>query len=243
MFTCGRCILALQVPDVAPEAGTDLVGIVTRSTPVNQAVLAILILFSIASWAVILIKFLAYRKAAAESASFLAAFRKGGFSEAQQACEGAKSSPLVGLFQSGYAEMSAQFRITGAAQPGGKPILKSLDAVDRALLRAAAVEVERLESRLTFLATVASVTPFIGLFGTVVGIMIAFQRIGLTGSTNLAVVGPGISEALVATAMGLFAAIPAVLAYNQFTHRVKGFSASMDDFAMEFLNIVERNFT
>ena len=112
-----------------------------------------------------------------------------------------------------------------------------------ALLRAAAVEVDRLEGRLTFLATVASVTPFIGLFGTVVGIMIAFQRIGATGSTNLAVVGPGISEALVATAMGLFAAIPAVLAYNQFTHRVKSFAASMDDFAMEFLNIVERNFT
>jgi biopolymer transport protein TolQ len=103
--------------------------------------------------------------------------------------------------------------------------------------------VNRLEKRVTFLATAASVSPYIGLFGTVVGIMVAFNRIGATGSTNLAVVAPGISEALIATAMGLFAAIPAVLAYNHFTHRVKEFSAIMDDFALEFLNITERNFT
>jgi biopolymer transport protein TolQ len=243
VFTCGSCMLALQMPDVAPEAGTDLIGIVTRSTPVNQAVLAILVVFSIASWAVILIKYLSFRTASRQSDTFLGAFRKGGFTEAQSACDASKASPLVGLFQAGYAEMSAQFRLTGPAAPGARPQLKSLEAVDRALLRAAASEISRLEQKLTFLATTASVTPFIGLFGTVVGIMIAFQRIGTTGSTNLAVVGPGISEALVATAMGLFAAIPAVLAYNQLTHRVKEFSAAMDDFAMEFLNIVERNFT
>lgn len=243
MFTCGSCMLALQMPDAAPVAGTDLIGIVTRSTPINQAVLAILVAFSIASWAVILIKYLSFRTAARQSDTFLGAFRKGGFAEAQTACDGSKASPLVGLFQAGYAEMSAQFRLTGPAAPGTRPQLKSLEAVDRALLRAAASEISRLERKLTFLATTASVTPFIGLFGTVVGIMIAFQQIGTTGSTNLAVVGPGISEALVATAMGLFAAIPAVLAYNQLTHRVKDFSAAMDDFAMEFLNIVERNFT
>jgi biopolymer transport protein TolQ len=144
--------------------------------------------------------------------------------------------------------MNAQFRITGSpgTNPGegsGRPILKSLDAVDRALIRAATAEIAKLERRLTFLATTASVTPFIGLFGTVVGILIAFERIGSTGSTNLAVVGPGISEALIATAMGLAAAIPAVLAYNHFAHRVKEFSGTMDDFALEFLNIAERNFT
>jgi biopolymer transport protein TolQ len=115
--------------------------------------------------------------------------------------------------------------------------------VDRALIRAATSEVNKLEQRLTFLATTASVTPFIGLFGTVIGIMIAFGRIGATGSTNLAIVAPGISEALIATASGLFAAIPATYFYNHFTHRVKEFSATMDDFALEFLNIVERNFT
>ena len=122
-------------------------------------------------------------------------------------------------------------------------MLKSLEAVDRALIRAATAEVNRLERRLGFLATTASTSPFIGLFGTVVGITIAFQRIGATGSTNLAVVGPGISEALIATAAGLFAAIPAVVFYNHFVHRVKDFSAAMDDFALEFLNIAERNFT
>jgi len=127
------------------------------------------------------------------------------------------------------------------AQP--RPMLKSLEAVDRALIRAATTEVNKLERRLTFLATTASVTPFIGLFGTVVGITIAFQRIGATGQTNLAVVGPGISEALIATAAGLFAAIPAVIFYNYFVHRVKDFSAEMDDFSLEFLNIAERNFT
>jgi biopolymer transport protein TolQ len=121
--------------------------------------------------------------------------------------------------------------------------LKSLEAVDRALIRAATAEVQKLERRLTFLATTASVAPFIGLFGTVVGITLAFQRIGATGSTNLAVVGPGISEALIATAAGLFAAIPAVVFYNHFVHQVKDFSAAMDDFALEFLNIAERNFT
>src|SRR6202023_2478241 len=111
----------------------------------------------------------------------------------------------VGIFQAGFAEMNAQFRLsnpTAAAetQPGGaapRPMLRSLDAVDRALIRAATTEITKLERRLTFLATTASVTPFIGLFGTVVGIMIAFDRIGTTGSTNLAVVGPGISEALI----------------------------------------------
>ena len=122
-------------------------------------------------------------------------------------------------------------------------MLKSLTAVDRALLRAATVEINKLENRVPFLATVASVAPFIGLFGTVVGITIAFQRIGTTGSTNLAVVGPSISEALIATAAGLFAAIPAVLAYNHFSTRVKVFAAEMDDFSLEFLNIAERNYT
>jgi biopolymer transport protein TolQ len=243
VFTCGSCILALQMPDVAPEAGTtDLIEIVTRSTPVNQVVLAVLVIFSVASWAVTLAKYLSYQKSSRDSLIFLSAFRLG-FTEAQAACGLAKSSPLVGIFQAGYAEMSAQFRLTGGTPVAGRPVLKSLEGVDRALLRAASAEVGRLESRLTFLATTASVTPFIGLFGTVVGIMIAFQQIGITGSTNLAVVGPGISEALLATAMGLFAAIPALLAYNHFAYRVKDFSASMDDFAMDFLNIVERNFT
>ena len=111
------------------------------------------------------------------------------------------------------------------------------------MMRASVVEVNKFERRIPFLATTASIAPFVGLFGTVWGIMGAFERIGQTGSTNLGVVAPGIADALIATAFGLGAAIPAVIAYNQFSNRVKLFASEMDDFAMEFLNIAERNFT
>ena len=248
MYTCG--CLALQVQDVAPLAGSGgILKIIQETGPLNQVVLGILILFSIVSWAIILFKTISYGRVARQTATFLDVFRRSQkFSEVQAICPSLPHSPLVGVFQAGYAEINAQFRLTsqGAANPAGtqaRPMLKSLDAVDRALIRAATTEVNKLERRLAFLATTASVAPFIGLFGTVVGITIAFQRIGATGSTNLAVVGPGISEALLATAAGLFAAIPAVIFYNHFVHRVKDFSAAMDDFSLEFLNIAERNFT
>jgi biopolymer transport protein TolQ len=221
LHTLGSFVLALQVQDGAalPTSGSQvLIDIVTKATE-------------------------------SQSARFLETFRKSTkFSEVQAACPALPASPLVGVFQSGYAELNAQFRRpdSSAESPSGathRPTLKSLAAVDRALLRAATVEINKLEKRVSFLATVASVAPFIGLFGTVVGITIAFQRIGTTGSTNLAVVGPSISEALIATAAGLFAAIPAVLAYNHFSTRVKIFASEMDDFSLEFLNIAERNFT
>ncbi len=250
MYTFGPFVLALQVSDGAaplPGAGTDVVELIAQANPLNQAVLAILIVFSIVSWAIIVYKMVAFRRSREQSKRFIDAFRKSSkFSEVQVVCATLPASPLVGVFQAGYAELNAQFRLTGGdASPatGGRPLLKSLNAVDRALLRAATSEVSKLESRLTFLATTASITPFIGLFGTVVGIMLAFFRIGQTGSTNLAVVGPGISEALIATAAGLFAAIPAVYFYNSLTTNVKGFAAEMDDFSLEFLNIAERNFT
>ena len=115
--------------------------------------------------------------------------------------------------------------------------------MDRALLRATSAEVGKLEKRVPFLATTASITPFIGLFGTVWGIINAFQNIGSQGSTSLSVVAPGIAEALIATAAGLFAAVPALYFYNDYTGRVKDFAAAMDDFSLEFLNISERNFT
>jgi biopolymer transport protein TolQ len=250
LHTLGAFVLALQVQDAAPPAGSfDVVEIVRSSTPINQAVLAVLVLFSIASWAIIFFKTLEYGKVARQTRTFLEVFRKSAkFSEVSAVCPSLPETPLVGVFQAGYAELNAQFRATGGGQSNphanpGRPILKSLDAVDRALIRASTAEVSKLERRITFLATAASVSPYIGLFGTVIGIMIAFNRIGATGSTNLAIVAPGISEALIATAMGLFAAIPAVLAYNHFTHRVKEFAGAMDDFALEFLNIAERNFT
>jgi biopolymer transport protein TolQ len=253
LHTLGLFVLALQVQDGAAPVSSGsrvLIDIVTKATVINQAVLAILIVISVASWAIILSKSIAYRKVARQTSQFLDAFRKSSkFSEVQAVCSTLPLSPLVGVFQAGYAELNAQFRLTQPQQqsnPSGaatRPTIKSLTAVDRALLRAATVEINKLEKRVPFLATVASVAPFIGLFGTVVGITIAFQRIGTTGSTNLAVVGPSISEALIATAAGLFAAIPAVLAYNHFSTRVKIFAAEMDDFSMEFLNIAERNFT
>jgi biopolymer transport protein TolQ len=166
----------------------------------------------------------------------------------QSVCRTFDDSPLSGIFQAGYAELNTQLR--QSAQPPGspgtppaRPILKSLASVDRALLRAAAVEVTKLERGLSTLATTASITPFIGLFGTVWGIMTSFQRIASVGSTNLGVVAPGIAEALIATAAGLFAAIPAVYFYNHYVAEVKRTTSVMDDFALEFLNIAERNFT
>ncbi len=188
--------------------------------------------------------------------NFLDVFRRSSkFSEVQAVCRSLEQSPLVGLFQAGYAELTAQLRQAPSAPghlPNGvahpqeappRPTLKSLAAVDRALMRASVVEVNKLEHRLPVLATTASIAPFVGLFGTVWGIMIAFLGIGQTGSTNLSVVAPGIAEALITTAMGLVDGVPAVMFYNYFSNRVKLFASEMDDFSMEFLNIAERNFT
>jgi biopolymer transport protein TolQ len=256
--------LALQAQGAGqPDAGageltrrTDIVTLLADATPLAKVVLLILLIFSAVSWAVILYKMWIYRRAERQTATFLDVFRKSSkFSEVQAVCPTLQASPLVGIFQSGYAELNAQLRsdkseAEAARMPAGRPTavvgrptLKSLDAVDRALLRATTVELTRLEHRVPFLATTASITPFIGLFGTVWGIMMSFQAIGATGSTSLQSVGPGIADALIATAAGLFAAIPAVYFYNDFTNRVKHFAAEMDDFSLEFLNISERNFT
>jgi biopolymer transport protein TolQ len=256
LYTLGTLVLALQVQEgAAPLAGTGNVIEILRNTgPVNRIVLAILLLLSVVSWAIIVVKVLSYRTVARQSSTFVDVFRRSAkFSEVQAVCPSLPASPLVGVFQAGYAELNAQFRLTGTAaavaaqtNPAAvatRPTLKSLPAVDRALLRASTVELTKLEKRVTFLATIASVAPFIGLFGTVWGIMNAFLKIGASGATNLATVGPGISEALTATALGLFAAIPAVFFYNHFTTQVKGFASQMDDFSLEFLNIAERNFT
>ena len=251
MHTFALSILALQVQEggATPLGDVNVVDILRGTGPVNIIVLAVLLLLSVVSWAIILQKALSYRIVERQTATFLDVFRRSTkFSEVQSVCPSLPVSPLTGVFQAGYAELNAQFRVAGSGQanPGeaaSRPILKSLAAVDRALLRASAMEVNKLEKRVPFLATIASVAPFIGLFGTVWGILITFQRIGLTGSTNLATVGPGIADALIATAAGLFAAIPAVMAYNHFTMKVKSFASDLDDFSLEFLNIAERNFT
>jgi len=221
-----------------------VIDLVTQTGPVNQVVLALLLLLSVVSWAIIIHKSWAYRMAERHTRAFLQAFRRSAkFAEVQAACPAMPDSPLVGVFQAGYAEITAQLRPGNPVAEGARPLLKSLTAVDRALLRASALEVNKLEKKVTFLATIASAAPFIGLFGTVWGIMDAFRQIGGTGSTNLSVIGPGISEALVATAAGLFAAIPAVFFYNHFTSKTKALASEIDDFSLEFLNISERNFT
>jgi biopolymer transport protein TolQ len=250
LHTFALGILALQVQEGAtPLAEVNVVDLLAKTGTVNLIVLAILVLLSVVSWAIILQKTVAYRTIERQTATFLEVFRRSTkFSEVQSVCPSLQASPLVGVFQAGYAELNAQFRLTGAGQsnPGEtapRPMLKSLAAVDRALLRASAVEVNRLEKRVPFLATIGSVAPFIGLFGTVWGILITFERIGITGATNLATVGPGIADALIATAAGLFAAIPAVMFYNHFTMKVKTIASDLDDFSLEFLNIAERNFT
>jgi biopolymer transport protein TolQ len=223
-------------------------GLIAHSGWVARAVLLVLLVFSLISWAIILYKGTALHRAHAQSSTFLDVFRKSSkFSEVNSVCPQLKASPLVGVFQAGYLEVNQQVRGAGGAsaavQAGGKPTVRSLESLSRSLARAATVEVTRLERRLSFLATTASVTPFVGLFGTVWGIMDAFAEIGRMGSANLAVVAPGISEALITTAMGLLAAIPAAVFFNFFSSRVKVLSSMMDDFALEFLNIVERNFT
>jgi biopolymer transport protein TolQ len=228
---------------------TDFVTLVRNATPLAQAVMAVLVIFSAISWGVIVSKYSQLRRASAQTATFLDVFRKSSrFSEVQSVCGNLMASPLVGLFQAGYAEINSQIRSSApdASKPAGaapRPTLKSLEALDRALLRAAGVEVSRLEKRVGFLATTASISPYIGLFGTVVGIMNSFLGIAGAGSSSLGVVAPGIAEALIATALGLFAAIPAVYFYNEITGKIKSFTVAMDDFAMEFLNLAERNFT
>ena len=207
------------------------------------------LLFSLVSWAIILYKGIALQRAYSQSKTFLDVFRKSTkFSEVNSVCVQLQASPLVGVFQAGYQEVNQQVRGPGGqAQPASaaaRPTVRSLESLSRALVRAATGEVTRLERRTTFLATTATVTPFIGLFGTVWGIMNAFERdradgLGEPGRGRR----PGIAEALITTAMGLAAAIPAAFFFNLFTSRIKVLSAMMDDFALEFLNIVERNFT
>jgi biopolymer transport protein TolQ len=230
-------------------AGGGVVDLVLRSGAAAKVVLLILLVFSVVSWGIILHKLWYLRRVQKQTSSFRDIFRRSSkFSEVQAVCRTLEQSPLVGIFQAGYAELNTQLKqaaqeMDSPAGAAGRPTLKSLPAVDRALLRAASVEVAKLERRLPMLATTASITPFIGLFGTVWGIMTSFQRIASVGSTSLGVVAPGIAEALIATAAGLFAAIPAVYFYNHFVAVVKDLTAAMDDFALEFLNIAERNFT
>jgi biopolymer transport protein TolQ len=207
-------------------------------------ILLLLLAFSIFSWTIILRKWLTFRQIHERNRAFVALFRKSSrLSEVGAACDHFRATPLSGIFSAGYQELNTQIQTLTHGNPE-HPVLSSRNfvGIQRALQRAAAAELSVLENSMTWLATTGSVTPFIGLLGTVIGIMSAFLGLG-EGTTSIHAVAPGIAEALIATAMGLFAAIPAVIAYNQFISRIKNIAAEMDDFSSEFLNLVERSFS
>ncbi len=215
--------------------------LLTNTGPVARLVLLILFGFSILSWAIIFRKYRTFRAARQESLEFLKVFRQSKkLSEIRAFCRTLKVSPLPEIFQSGYREIENQATMT---ENPGKPRIRSLEAVRRALQIGASAELGRLEQWLVWLATTGAVTPFVGLFGTVWGIIDAFHGLATAGTATLHSVAPGIAEALITTAAGLFAAIPAVIAYNIFLQRIKEFGTQMDDFALEFLNMTERYFT
>ncbi|MBI1748368.1 MAG: MotA/TolQ/ExbB proton channel family protein [Acidobacteria bacterium] len=186
-----------------------------------------------------------------ESSDFIQIFRHSNkLSEIREACDDFNRTPLASVFQAGYTELCEQIRAAGYAVGNPSPEvaprgakIKSLTGVERSLQRAAAAELTTLEHGINWLATIGSVTPFIGLFGTVLGIVNAFQSLGVGGTTTVQAVAPGISEALITTAGGLFAAVPAVIGYNYFVHRLRAIGAELDDFSLEFTNVIERNFT
>ena len=210
-------------------------------------ILVLLLLFSLVSWTIMVRKWLTFRKIERQSRGFVAIFRKSArLSEVSQACEHYHGTPLSGIFTAAYQELNAQLHSVKAGETGnpGHPALteRNLNGIQRSLLRAAAAELSVLERSMSWLATTASVTPFIGLLGTVVGIISAFNGLGLEKTASIQAVAPGIADALIATAAGLFAAIPAVIGYNLFVHRIKDVASEMDDFSAELLNLVERSF-
>jgi biopolymer transport protein TolQ len=209
---------------------------------VAKGVLAILAVFSVCSWTLMILKLLQLRRCGRANHAFQAEFRRASrLADVQAAATRTPEAPLAGMFRAGYLELEAQVRAAQRIGNGANQI-KSLAAIERALQRAIGVESARLQRFLPFLATTASATPFIGLFGTVWGIMNTFRAIAVSGSTSIVTVAPGIAEALVNTAAGLAAAIPAVIAYNAFLGALRGQRGVMEDFLLEFLNLTERTF-
>jgi len=207
----------------------------SRSGVLTFAVLGILVVFSVYSWTIIFSKWGAFRRARAADRRFLRAFRKAnGLEAVMVASEQYRPAPLVSVFDFGYEEVARQVKTRGT--------INNKTAVERTLQLGVSEELAKLERNMNWLATTASVTPFIGLFGTVLGIIRAFQDLSTMGSASLRAVGPGISEALITTAVGLAAAIPASIAYNIFGHSIREMGAKMDDFSAEFLNMAERSF-
>ena len=218
--------------------------LITGAGPVVQIVLYLLILFSVVSWGVILFKFRHVREAKKQSARFIEIFWESrNLASIHEASQELEASPVAHVFIAGYEELLRVSRRNAAETEGLTTDLSGVDNVARAMKRAANVELTKLEQTLTFLATTSGSTPFIGLFGTVWGIMNAFRGLSVTRSSTIQAVAPGIAEALIATAAGLVAAIPALIAYNHFLQEIRVLTADMENFTQEFLNIAERHFT
>ena len=226
---------------LADGKGLNMWDVVLRGGMVSKVVLLLLLFFSLLSWFVILQKTYLFNRSRGVSDRFRNAFRRStDWRELRQQVGSFTLSPMVGLFTAGYTEVTYQLK---GGVPGQKSQIRSMEAVERSLQRASVVEMGRLERYLGILATIAAVSPFVGLFGTVWGIIDAFQNIGNTGNASLATVAIPIAEALVATAFGLVAAIPALMAYNFFQGQLKQWQTELDDFALEFIGLSERNCT
>jgi biopolymer transport protein TolQ len=213
--------------------GGEIVDLVRETGVVAQAVLLLLLAFSLISWAIILSKWSVLRRSRVQSGRFVRAFRRAQrLQDVNAVSEQFRPSPLVGVFHAGFREFERQMGSSGG--------LRNPLAVQRAMQIASSEEMTRFERNLPWLAITGAVTPFIGLFGTVWGIIDAFHGLGTSGAATLRAVAPGISEALITTAAGLAAAIPAVIAYNLIGGSIRDFAARSDDFSLEMLNAVER---
>ena len=220
-------------PFPAFAIGGDIIDLVRETGAVAQAVLLLLLVFSLVSWAIILSRWSLLRRARVQSGRFLRAFRRAQrLQDINSVSEQFRPSPLVGVFSSGFKEFERQVGASGS--------LRNPLAVQRAMQIASSEEMTRFERNMPWLAITGAVTPFVGLFGTVWGIIDAFHGLGTSGAATLRAVAPGISEALITTAAGLAAAIPAVIAYNLIGGSIRDFAARCDDFSLEMLNSVER---
>jgi len=234
---------AMSVAHSPLASDLSIISLIMNASVVVQLVLLLLLMLSLSSWAIIFNKWRLYSKTRNEAEAFSAAFWGGKDMDTVLAGipQRYPNSALPNIFQAGYREFMRSRR-DAVEKPGDKITAGGgLEGIRRALDAALSREMERMARHLAFLATVGSTSPFIGLFGTVWGIMNAFQNIALTKNTSLAAVAPGIAEALVATAFGLLAAIPAVVAYNKFTSDLKRMAGNMEQFSSEFLNIISRH--
>lgn len=243
-------LVMLSMAQIAREVELGVFTMIMRSGLLVQLVLAVLLLMSVMTWAIIFYKWRMFKQATSENRRFHDLFvKQQRLSLIHEGSENMNFSPVAGIFRAGYIELMRISKIKeqnpheSSRDPGGiSTQVYGVDNISRALSKATQTELSRMGRALPFLATTGSTAPFIGLFGTVWGIMNAFRGIGLAGSASLVSVAPGISEALVATAAGLAAAIPAVVGYNYFVQRIRILDNDMKTFSAEFLNIIERHF-